>query len=89
MYILNNTFLWQGVEVLNHQLIIDDEFIKQNKIEKISASELIMIFEHYYGIDIGDYGLRDFIVDRNLPNLTIHLMGIDHFRQLQFKKLIL
>jgi|LauGreDrversion4_2_1035121.scaffolds.fasta_scaffold565318_3 hypothetical protein len=89
MYILNNTFLWQGVEVLIHQLIIDDEFIKQNKIEKISASELIMIFEHYYGIDIGDYGLRDFIVDRNLPNLTIHLMGIDHFRQLQFKKLIL
>jgi hypothetical protein len=88
MYILNNNFFWQGVEVLKHQLVIDENFIKENKIERVSAGELILIFEHYYGIDIGDYGLMDVIIDKNSPNLTIHLKGIDHFRQLQLNKLI-
>jgi hypothetical protein len=88
MLILNNTFYWQGLIFLEHQLIIDNDFINSNKIEKISAAELIIIFEHYYGIDISDYGLRDFIVDQKKPNLTIHLKSIDHFRELQLRKLI-
>jgi hypothetical protein len=88
MYILKNTFLWQGVEVLKHQLIIDEDFIKKNKIERVSASELILIFEHFYSIDIGDYGLRDVLIDQENSTLTIHLKDIDDFRELQLRKLI-
>lgn len=86
---LKNTFYWQGSICLYHELIIDDDFIKKNNIVKITASELILIFENYYGIDIGDYGLRDFIVDPRSPNLQIHLKSVDHFRELQLRKIIL
>jgi cytidylate kinase len=88
MFILNSTFLWDGKVFLEHQLKIDNDFIKSNNIEKISARELILIYEHYYGIDIGDYGLRDFVVDQRCPNITINLKSIDHFRELQLRKLI-
>lgn len=88
MYLLKNTFLWQGSEVLKHHLLIDEDFIKKNKIERVSASELILIFEHYYGVDIGDYGLRDVLIDQENSTLTIHLKDIDDVRELQLRKLI-
>ncbi len=88
MYLLKNTFLWQGAEVLKHQLLIDEDFIKKNKIERVSASELILIFEYFYGIDIGDYGLNDVLINQENSTLTIHLKDIDDFRQLQLNKLI-
>ena len=88
MYLLKNTFLWQGAEVLKHQLLIDEDFIKKNKIERVSASELILIFEYFYGIDISDYGLRDVLIDQENSTLTIHLKDIDDFRELQLRKLI-
>jgi cytidylate kinase len=88
MYLLKNTFLWQGAEVLKHQLLIDEDFIKKNKIERVSASELILIFEYFYGIDIGDYGLNDVLINQENSTLTIHLKDIDDFRVLQLRKLI-
>ncbi len=88
MYILKNTFLWQGAEVLKHQLLIDEEFIRKNKIERVSSTELILIFDYFYGIDIGDYGLRDVIIDQKNSSLTIHLKDIDDLRVLQLRKLI-
>jgi cytidylate kinase len=89
MYRLNNTFFWQAEICLIHELIIDEDFIKSNNISEIAARELILIFEHYYGIDIGDYGLRDIIIDQRSPNLTIHIKTIDQFRELQLRKLII
>lgn len=89
MYRLQNTFFWQKNVCLEHELLIDDEFIRSNNIVNISAYELILIFNHYYGIDISDYGLRDFILDPRSPNLTIHIKTIDQFRELQLRKLIL
>jgi hypothetical protein len=88
MYLLKNTFLWQGAEVLKHQLLIDEDFIRKNKIKTVSAAELILIFEYFYGIDIGDYGLRDVLIDQESSTLTIHLKDIDDFRELQLRKLI-
>lgn len=88
MYKLNNTFKWQGTVCLEHKLIIDNDFIKSNNIERISAGELILIFNHYYGIDIGDYGLLDVIIDQKSPNLTINIKTLDQFRELQLRKLI-
>jgi hypothetical protein len=88
MYLLKNTFLWQGAEVLKHQLLIDEDFIRKNKIKTVSAAELILIFEYFYGIDIGDYGLRDVLIDQENSTLTIHLKDIDDFRELQLRKLI-
>ncbi len=89
MYRLHNTFFWQGSVCLIHELIIDKDFIESNNIKKISAAELILIFDHYYGIDIGDYGLMDIIIDQRSPNLTVHIKTIDQFRELQLRKLIL
>lgn len=88
MYRLHNTFFWQGEVCLIHELIIDQDFVKDNNICKISTRELILIFEYYYGIDIGDYGLMDILIDPRSPNLTIHIKTIDQFRELQLRKLI-
>jgi hypothetical protein len=43
MYRLNTTFLWEGNEYLKHSLILDEEFISKNNIQKIVAAELILI----------------------------------------------
>ncbi len=88
MYLLKNTFFWQGSEVLKHQLLIDEDFIEKNKIKTVSAAELILIFEYFYGIDIGDYGLRDVLINQQNSTLTIHLKNIEDFRELQLRKLI-
>ena len=77
MYRLNTTFLWEGTEYLKHSLILDEEFISKNNIQKIVAAELILIFEHYYDLDVGD----------DKPNLTIHLKSIDEVRQIQLLNL--
>ena len=87
MYLLNTTFHWEGNEYFKHSLIIDKEFVDKNNIKKIGAVELILIFEHYYGLDIGDYGLREFIVHPDKPNLSIHLKSIDEVRQIQLLNL--
>jgi hypothetical protein len=87
LYLLNTTFLWEGKEYLKHSLILDEEFVSKNNIKKVGVAELILIFEHYYGLDIGNYGLRDFIVHQDKPNLTIHLKSIDEVRQIQLLNL--
>ena len=53
----------------------------------INAGGLILIFKHYYNIDIGDYGLRDCIIDNNEPKITLHLKERD-FREIYLSEIL-
>jgi cytidylate kinase len=89
MFEFNTTFLWQDQMVLQHQLILDTEFCKKNKIvDKIKSKELVEIFEHYYGIDISDFGFKSFEIKHKQTNLKISLKGVEQLRQLQLRKLL-
>ena len=83
-----NTFKWKDKDgkynqiIKEHRLLVDCEFLKSNNIsDVINAGGLILIFKHYYNIDIGDYGLRDCIIDNNEPKITLHLKESD-FREI-------
>jgi hypothetical protein len=80
-----NTFKWKDKDgkynqiIKEHRLLVDCEFLKSNNIsDVINASGLILIFKHYYNIDIGDYGFRDCIIDNNEPKITLHLKERDY-----------
>jgi len=84
-----NTFKWKDQIIKEHKLLVDDDFLKSNNIsESIGASGLILIFKHYYNIDIGDYGLREFTIDRDSPRLTIDLREED-FREILLSDILL
>jgi len=84
-----NTFKWKDQIIKEHKLLVDDNFLKSNNIsESIGASGLILIFKHYYNIDIGDYGLREFTIDRDSPRLTIDLREED-FREILLSDILL
>jgi hypothetical protein len=64
------------------RLRFDCEFLKSNNIsDLINTSGLILIFKHYYNIDIGDYRLHECIIDNNEPKITLHLKESD-FREI-------
>ena len=77
-----NTFKWKGQIIKEHKLLVDCEFLKSNNIsDVINTSGLILIFKHYYNIDIGDYRLHECIIDNNEPKITLHLKESD-FREI-------
>ena len=77
-----NTFKWKGQIIKEHKLLVDCEFLKSNNIsDVINTSGLILIFKHYYNIDIGDYRLHECIIDNNEPKITLHLKERD-FREI-------
>ena len=77
-----NTFKWKGQIIKDHKLLVDCEFLKSNNIsDVINTSGLILIFKHYYNIDIGDYRLHECIIDNNEPKITLHLKERD-FREI-------
>ena len=77
-----NTFKWNGKVIKEHKLLVDCEFLKSNNIsDVINSGGLILIFKHYYNIDIGDYGLRECIIDNNAPKITLNLKEED-FREI-------
>lgn len=88
MYTFVNKFLWKNDLVLEHYLELDNNFLVENQISKITETELIKIFEHFYGIDISDYGFSKFTITDSHTKLTIHLKQVDQLRQLQLRKLL-
>jgi len=85
---LNSTFKWNDQVIKEHKIIIDDEFLRLNNIEKtIGASGLILIYQHYYNIDIGDYGLMDIIISENEPKITLFLKESD-FREIYLNDIL-
>lgn len=88
MYKLTNKFFWENSLILEHELEIDLDFLTKYDVTQISEKELIKIFDHYYGIDISDYGLRNFVITEPQTNLQIQIKGVDQLRQLQLRKLL-
>ena len=83
-----NTFKWNGKIIKDHKLLVDYEFLKSNNIsDTIGAGGLILIFKHYYNIDISDYGLRECIIDNNEPKITLHLKEED-FREIYLSEIL-
>ena len=83
-----NTFKWNGEVIKEHKLLVDCEFLKSNNIsDVINAGGLILIFKHYYNIDIGDYRLHECIIDNNEPKITLHLKERD-FREIYLSEIL-
>jgi hypothetical protein len=89
MYKFINVFLWENSVVLEHEIEIDQEFITKHNIQDITPKELKLVFEHFYGVDLAGFeGMRKFVIKEPVTKLTIHLKGLDQFRQLQLLKLL-
>jgi hypothetical protein len=85
---LNSTFKWNDQVIKEHKITIDDEFLRLNNIKKnIGASGLILIYQHYYNIDISDYGLMDIIISESVPKITLFLKESD-FREIYLNDIL-
>ncbi len=88
MIVFLNTFKWNDQIIKEHELIVDDEFLESNNIsDTIGAGGLILIFKHYYNIDIGDYGLKEVVIDNNSSKITLHLKEED-FREVYLSDIL-
>ena len=45
-------FINKGLIISEHDLILDDAFMNRYQITKFQGSELIIIFKHFFDLDI-------------------------------------
>jgi hypothetical protein len=70
-------FFWQGQEVFSDKFEI--------LLPILGAQKIIEIFDTRYDLDIGDYSLRDIVIDGT--TFKVHLKSESDLRQVQLYKL--
>lgn len=66
-------FFWENQEVLSDSVELSGAII--------GASALLQFFSEFWNIDIGDYTLRDILIDDN--NINVHIRSLEDFRQVR------
>ncbi len=70
-------FFWENQKVLSDSVELPGAII--------GASALVQFFQDAWNIDVGDYTLRDILIDDT--NIKVHLRSLEDFRQIQLHKI--
>lgn len=70
-------FFWENQEVLSDTVELPGAII--------GASALVQFFSEFWNIDVGNYTLRDILIDDDTIN--VHLRSLEDFRQIQLHKI--
>lgn len=66
-------FFWENQEVLSDIVELPGAII--------GASALVQFFSEFWNIDVGDYTLRDILIDDT--NINVHIRSLEDFRQVR------
>lgn len=66
-------FFWENQEVLSDSVELPGAII--------GASSLLQFFSEFWNIDVGDYTLRDILIDDT--NINVHIRSLEDFRQVR------
>ncbi len=81
-------FINKGLIISEHDLILDDAFMNRYQITKFQGSELIIIFKHFFDLDINQYRLSDMTIKQGEITIFINDKDLEEMRNKKLNSIL-